>query len=323
MSLATKYRPIITEEVIGQDNVVSVIEKKLNTNSLPNAIMFTGPSGCGKSTLAKIIAKRLNAYVYELDVATHNSIEDIKTVCEMTKQKPIGYDNLVIILDEVHRASNVNTLQPLLITLENLPKYAYIIMCTTNPEKILATIRNRCEEYKLMSVASNTLAKRLELICLAEDISYEKEALKAIADCSYGSVRQSIANLEKVAPLGATLEAVKKLNLRATYDVMLDITYAYLDKNVDELIIHINEIDDMETFVQKYFTFVLDMEVYFKVRKKDLTNLPSALYNVLDELNNDERNMIHNLLSKLIKLQYEGRNSPILRELLIATILTI
>lgn len=323
MSLATKYRPTITEEVIGQDNVVSVIEKKLNTESLPHAIMFTGPSGCGKSTLAKIIAKRLNAYVHELDVATHNSIEDIKTVCEMTKQKPIGYDNLVIILDEVHRAGNVNTLQPLLITLENLPKYAYIIMCTTNPEKILATIRNRCEEYKLMSVASTTLAKRLELICLAEDISYEKEALKAIADCSYGSVRQSIANLEKVAPLGATLEAVKKLNLRATYDVMLDITYAYLDKNVDELIIHINEIDDMETFVQKYFTFVLDMEVYFKVRKKDLTNLPSALYTVLDELNNDERSMIHRLLSKLIKLQYEGRNSPILRELLIATILTI
>lgn len=319
MSLATKYRPTEFNEVLGQDT--KTIETKLLSGEFPHAVLFSGITGGGKSTIAKIVASKLNAFVYELDVASHNSIDDIKTVCEMVKTKPIGYDNLVIILDEVHRANNVNTLQPLLITLETLPKYAYIIMCTTNPEKLLSTIRNRCVEYKLNAISKADIVARLTYICDNEGILYDNLGLEAIADNSYGSMRQAIANLETISSEGATIKIVNKQLFKASFDTMLDVIYAYLDNDIESLLYKVEEIDNIELFVQRFFTFILDIEIYLKTNKKDLTNIPNMIYNAISEFNDCECKMINGLLGAIFKLQFEGKNSPILKELFIATII--
>lgn len=319
MSLATKYRPKDFEDMVGQKQTIQTLINELNTNNVKQAYIFEGNSGCGKSTSSLILANKLNGITINFDVAINNSVEDIKQLLEYIKQKPIGKDKVIVILDEVQNIFNRKdspAAQALLKILEEPPKHVIFIMCTTEGDKIIDTIKNRCEILHFGRVSVSDIASRLEYICVMESITYNNyDALIEIAKRSDGSVRNAITNLEKLSSLGDITIANVTKTLASKYDDMFKLLYGYMDNDIKTIVQTINNIDDIDKFVSAYFTFIADIAVFIKTNDIELTSLPSVFKNDL-MFNDTEITMISDLLEKLIELQYHGRNNPIMKSLL-------
>ena len=156
VTLAQKYRPNTFEDIVEQDEVKNKLQEEIETNTLKNAYLFIGNSGVSKTTAARIFAHSLNAYVLELDMASHGTAEDMRNLIDNISNKPIGYDYYVVILDEVQAAMSRKdsmAAQVLLKTLEEPPKHCIFILCTTEGDKIIDTIKSRCETYLLAPIS--------------------------------------------------------------------------------------------------------------------------------------------------------------------------
>ena len=268
MSLATKYRPKDFNELVGQNEVTTILMNELQNNKVKQAYIFEGNSGDGKSSTSYILANKLKGLTVNFDVATHNSVDDIKQLLEYVKQKPIDYDRIIVILDEVQNIFNRKdspAAQALLKILEEPPKHVIFIMCTTEGDKIIDTIKNRCEVLHFSNVSIDAMFQRLRYICSMEHIIYvSDDALIEIAKRSNGSMRNAITNLEKLSSLGDITIANVTKTLASKYDDMSQIMYSFLDNNTKELIETINNIDNIDKFVSSYFTFICDVCVFIK-----------------------------------------------------------
>ena len=277
--LNDKYRPKMLKDVIGQSFVTSTLQKKLDTNTMPHAMLFVGHAGCSKTTLARIMANNLNSYITEFDAASNNSVEAVRAVIESCKTKPLGYDNRFLIIDEPQRFSKVSW-DSLLKFIEEPPAFVYIAMCTTEEQKVPNTIKSRCETFRILPISPHDIYLRLEYICKAEHFESELSALRLIAVNSDNNMRQAISNLEMLsASQPITDSLVTKELLKTTYTDMMNIIYNYIDHNYSNLIITIYGTVDAGSLSQKLFTFLLDLSVYFKTEKFSLTNIPEPLYN--------------------------------------------
>lgn len=219
--IARKYRPQTFKEVVGQEHITKTISKSISQKKIAHAYLFSGPHGVGKTSLARIIAKALNCTegptdkpcgkcpsckqiengtpldVIEIDGASNRGIENIRSIIENVRISPVSGKYKIYIIDEVHQITN-EAFNALLKTLEEPPPHVVFILATTEAERVLPTIRSRCQQYTFKSLNINDLEKILQYILLKEDIPYEDEAIFLIAKQARGSVRDCETILEKM-----------------------------------------------------------------------------------------------------------------------------
>jgi len=219
---ARKYRPQNFSTVVGQAHITTTLKNAIKNNQLAHAFLFCGPRGVGKTTCARILAKTINCEnqskdgeacnicnscvsfdagislnIHELDAASNNSVDDIRTLVEQVRFAPQAGKYKVYIVDEVHMLS-ASAFNAFLKTLEEPPPYAIFILATTEKHKILPTILSRCQIFDFKRITNNDTVEHLQEICGKENITAEKTALHVIAQKSEGCMRDSLSILDKI-----------------------------------------------------------------------------------------------------------------------------
>ena len=312
MNLNQKYRPQSFSEVVEQSHITTILQKELVENSVKPAYLFVGKTGSSKSTQARILAKELNAYTIEIDSASHGSADDIRQLVDTVKLKPIDKDCILVILDECHTISSAG-FSALLLILEQPPKFVHFILCTTEAQKVPETIKNRCEVFEFTPVSKEGIATRLKQIANKENIPHNDLGIDYLATIADGSVRQAITYLEQYT---GELEAIKKYRQVDKYDSFLNLIFAVSDKNYSEIVKIVNNSDFK--FVESLFSFVLSADIICKTGKDIFGNVPSVFVTDILKVSDKDKETIKALRNVLLNLQYEGRNNPIIKQLLVA-----
>lgn len=219
---ARKYRPQNFNTVVGQSHITTTLKNAIRNNQLAHAFLFCGPRGVGKTTCARILAKTINCTnptpdgeacntcnscvsfdagtslnIHELDAASNNSVDDIRTLVEQVRFAPQAGKYKVYIVDEVHMLS-ASAFNAFLKTLEEPPSYAIFILATTEKHKILPTILSRCQIFDFKRITNSDTVDHLQEIVDKEQIKAEKAALQVIAQKSEGCMRDSLSILDKI-----------------------------------------------------------------------------------------------------------------------------
>ena len=219
---ARKYRPQNFSTVVGQAHITTTLKNAIKNNQLAHAFLFCGPRGVGKTTCARILAKTINCEnqtpdgeacntcnscvsfdagtsmnIHELDAASNNSVDDIRSLVEQVRFAPQAGKYKVYIVDEVHMLSS-SAFNAFLKTLEEPPPYAIFILATTEKHKILPTILSRCQIFDFKRITNNDTIDHLQEICDKEKIVAEKAALHVIAQKSEGCMRDALSILDKI-----------------------------------------------------------------------------------------------------------------------------
>jgi DNA polymerase III subunit gamma/tau len=219
---ARKYRPQTFDTVIGQAHITTTLKNAIKNNQLAHAFLFCGPRGVGKTTCARILAKTINCEnrtadgeacnkcnscisfnegtslnIHELDAASNNSVDDIRTLVDQVRFAPQAGKYKVYIIDEVHMLSS-SAFNAFLKTLEEPPPYAIFILATTEKHKILPTILSRCQIFDFKRITLNDTIEHLQDICKKEEITADKTSLQLIAQKSEGCMRDALSILDKI-----------------------------------------------------------------------------------------------------------------------------
>lgn len=220
---ARKYRPQNFSTVVGQQHITTTLKNAIRNEQLAHAFLFCGPRGVGKTTCARILAKTINCEnlqpdgeacntcqscvsfnagssmnIHELDAASNNSVEDIRTLTDQVRFAPQAGKYKVYIIDEVHMLS-ASAFNAFLKTLEEPPPYAIFILATTEKHKILPTILSRCQIFDFKRITIQDTVEHLDEICQKEGMKAEKAALQVIAQKSEGCMRDALSILDKIA----------------------------------------------------------------------------------------------------------------------------
>jgi DNA polymerase-3 subunit gamma/tau len=199
-TLYLKYRPDSLEEIVGQEELVNVLNNSVEKASVSHAYLFSGGRGTGKTTTARAFAKALGIHkddILELDAASNNGVDEVRSIIESANTLPYFSKYKMYIFDEVHMFSK-SSFSVLLKTFEEPPTHMIFVLCTTDPEKIPDTVLSRCTKFNLKSPSQETLAKYLASVCKKEEVSMDKEAVNLVALSGDGSYRDSLSNLQKV-----------------------------------------------------------------------------------------------------------------------------
>ena len=220
---ARKYRPMSFDTVVGQQALTTTLKNAVSSGKLAHAYLFCGPRGVGKTTCARIFAKAINCMhptadgeacnecesckafneqrsfnIFELDAASNNSVESIKSLMEQTRIPPQVGKYKVFIIDEVHMLSQ-QAFNAFLKTLEEPPSYVVFILATTEKHKILPTILSRCQIYDFERMNVTNTVNHLKMVAAKEGISYEEEALTLIAEKADGGMRDALSIFDQAA----------------------------------------------------------------------------------------------------------------------------
>ena len=219
---ARKYRPQNFNTVVGQSHITTTLKNAIKNNQLAHAFLFCGPRGVGKTTCARILAKTINCTnptadgeacntcnscvsfdagtslnIHELDAASNNSVDDIRSLVEQVRFAPQAGKYKVYIVDEVHMLS-ASAFNAFLKTLEEPPSYAIFILATTEKHKILPTILSRCQIFDFKRITTNDTVEHLQEIVDKEELKADKASLQVIAQKSEGCMRDALSILDKI-----------------------------------------------------------------------------------------------------------------------------
>lgn len=203
MELYKKHRPKSLDQVVGNAASVATLQAKLKSGKLPHTILFDGPSGCGKTTLGRIVRKELGCSVAdykEMNCSDFRGIDTIREIMKNMTLAPIGGKVRVWLLDEVHQLSKDGQ-NAALKMLEDTPKHVYFILCTTDPQKLLKTITNRCMRLPVEALDDKEMEQLLKRVCKAEGIVLSDDERDDLMMAAQGSSRSALVMLDKIAPL--------------------------------------------------------------------------------------------------------------------------
>ena len=266
-------RPEVFEEVIGQKHIVRILQNQIRTGTVSQAYLFAGTHGTGKTSTARILAKAVNCLegepgtegaqlpcghcdnceairegrfvdCIELDAASNNGVDDLRSIIEMVKYPPSVGRYKVYIIDEVHMLSTAAE-NAFLKTLEEPPEHAIFILATTDPQKVRATIRSRCMQLNFRRVTEDELIAGMKRICEKRGITATDDALATIASRADGSVRDALSILEQCIAAGDKelgRAAVLEYTGAAGEDFFLALTGAVIDGDAGKALVYIDEI---------------------------------------------------------------------------------
>jgi DNA polymerase-3 subunit gamma/tau len=259
LALYRKYRPSVFADVIGQEHVTVPLSNALSSNKTHHAYLFSGPRGCGKTSSARIMARSLNCEkgptptpcgecqsckdlvangpgsidVIELDAATHGLVDDARDLRDKAFFAPVNSKYKIYIIDEAHQLGP-GAANALLKVVEEPPPHVIFIFATTEPEKLISTIRSRTHHYPFRLVPPGVLTSHLEKICAAEGVEVAKGVLPLVVRASGGSVRDALSVLGQLLA-GAGKDGV-------SYDIAVQLLGftdgALLDDAIDALAAH-------------------------------------------------------------------------------------
>ena len=266
---ARKYRPSSFAALIGQDNIAQTLKNSITRGQLAHAYLFCGPRGVGKTSAARIFAKTINCAspgpdmepcgecescrsfaegrsycIHELDAASNNSVEDIKSLIEQVNIPPQTGRYSVFIVDEVHMLSP-SAFNAFLKTLEEPPAHAIFILATTEKHKILPTILSRCQTYDFNRISVPDIVRNLRDIAAREGVTADDESLHVIAMKADGAMRDALTIFDQtVAFCGTDIKAdevMKNLNV-LSYDYSFALVDDFLSADKDDALLKFDEI---------------------------------------------------------------------------------
>ncbi|MEO8774318.1 MAG: DNA polymerase III subunit gamma/tau [Gelidibacter sp.] len=252
---ARKYRPQTFKDVVGQQAITNTLLNAIEHNHLAQALLFTGPRGVGKTTCARILAKMINSdgtekededfafNIFELDAASNNSVDDIRSLTDQVRIPPQVGKYKVYIIDEVHMLSQA-AFNAFLKTLEEPPKHCIFILATTEKHKIIPTILSRCQIFDFKRITVKDAKNYLKYIAQEQGIEAEDDALHIIAQKADGAMRDALSIFDRVVSFSGknlTRNAVtENLNV-LDYETYFTSTDLILENKIPELLIQFND----------------------------------------------------------------------------------
>lgn len=289
-SLAVRYRPLTFEETVGQTSIIQILERQLELGKTKNAYIFSGSSGCGKTTCARIFANKLNKGVgspVEIDAASNNGVEKMRELVQTASERSLDSTYKVIILDECHTLTT-QSWQALLKIIEETPKYTVFIFCTTDPQKIPATIVNRCQRFNFCRLSSSSIEERLRYICEQEHFTDYEESIKYISKISKGQMRDAISNLEKVSDYDTRITIENTLTALGgfSFTTFFKLVNLVVDGNeagvLEVLTEFYNNGNDLKLFIDEYLNFIIDILKYILFNDFSIITIPESMKEEID-----------------------------------------
>jgi len=253
---ARKYRPQTFKDVVGQQAITNTLLNAIDNNHLAQALLFTGPRGVGKTTCARILARKINQEgyddpyedfafnVFELDAASNNSVDDIRSLIDQVRIPPQTGKYKVYIIDEVHMLSQA-AFNAFLKTLEEPPRHAIFILATTEKHKIIPTILSRCQIFDFKRITVKDAKEHLGEVARSQGISFEDDALHIIAQKADGAMRDALSIFDRVVSYcgtNLTRQAVtENLNV-LDYEYYIRVTDLIIENRIPDLLLTYNEI---------------------------------------------------------------------------------
>ncbi|AWH86099.1 DNA polymerase III subunit gamma/tau [Flavobacterium album] len=253
---ARKYRPQTFKDVVGQQAITNTLLNAIESNHLAQALLFTGPRGVGKTTCARILARKINQEgyddpyedfafnVFELDAASNNSVDDIRSLIDQVRIPPQTGKYKVYIIDEVHMLSQA-AFNAFLKTLEEPPRHAIFILATTEKHKIIPTILSRCQIFDFKRITVKDAKEHLAEVARSQGITFEDDALHIIAQKADGAMRDALSIFDRVVSYcgnNLTRQAVtENLNV-LDYEYYVKVTDLILENRIPELLLTYNDI---------------------------------------------------------------------------------
>ncbi len=268
---ARKYRPDTFRSVVGQASITQTLKNSIKNKHLGHAYLFTGPRGVGKTTCARIFAKTINCFhpsddfeacnecesciafngsrsynIHELDAASNNSVEDIRTLIEQVRIPPQIGQYSVYIIDEVHMLSTA-AFNAFLKTLEEPPKHALFVLATTEKHKILPTILSRCQIFDFNRIKVEDTVNHLAYVAKSEGIAAERDALNIIAQKADGAMRDALSFFDQIVSFSGNdikyQDAIDNLNV-LDYDYYFKLIDFFIENNIAGTLLTFDQILD-------------------------------------------------------------------------------
>lgn len=308
-----KFKTLIGNKALAKQLLNALNEK--NIGRFAHAIMLDGASGCGKTTIARIIAKKLGCgkgELIEVNAASTRGIDFIRTVINKAQYKPVTGKARVYIFDEAHQLSN-DAQNGLLKLIEDYPKSSYFIFCSTNPEKILQTIKTRCAKYTVKTLEDDEIEELLKTVIKKEKLKVDKDVLKLVIEASDGIPRQALVYLGMVVGVKDYKKA-KELIKSSIYDskqaidmcraLMQEANWSQLSKLIKDL--EGQDYEKIRLAVLGYFTACI-----MSTSDKQINNI--VKYNAIMEefvtplsYMNPKHDFIYRVSTTYLMLQGEG-----------------
>ena len=291
-ALYRKFRPLNFSEMVGQEHITRTLKNQIIANRVGHAYLFNGGRGTGKTSAAKILARAINCLnpkdgepcneceickgaisgsltdIVEMDAASNNSVEDIRSIREEVNFLPTKAKYRVYIIDEVHMLST-GAFNALLKTLEEPPEHVKFILATTEPQKLPATILSRCQRFDFKKISNEDIIKRLEIVCKESNIEITKEALQIIATLSEGAMRDALSILERCIQDGENQIDEDKIKDLVGIPKMVyvhDIVKAIIEYDVDKALVTVNKVleegKDISNLLWEIIKYVKDILLY-------------------------------------------------------------
>ena len=342
-ALYRKFRPQTFGEMVGQEHITRTLRNQIIANRVGHAYLFNGGRGTGKTTSAKVLARAINCLnpqdgepcneceicksalngsltdIVEMDAASNNSVEDIRSIREEVNFLPTKAKYRVYIIDEVHMLSQ-GAFNALLKTLEEPPEHVKFILATTEPQKLPATILSRCQRFDFKRISDEDIIKRLQIVCEQSNIEITKQALNIIATLSEGAMRDALSILERCMQDGENSideDKIKELVGIPKISYIYGITEAIIEYNIDKamesMTMVLDEGKDLNNLLWEIIKYIKDilmvktgqkLTIYNEVDFENLKKLAESiskerairLINELSKLENDMKSSTQRLI---------------------------
>ena len=349
LNSARKYRPIIFDDIVGQENIVLTLKNQIKSGSIANSYLFYGPRGTGKTTTARVFAKAINCEnsinnfynpcnscrfcidsninIFELDAASNNSVDDIRAIIDRIKFTPIFAKWNIFIIDEVHMLSQ-SAFNSFLKTLEEPPKNTLFILITTEMNKIPGTIISRCQLYNFRLIDDKIIVSELEKVLLDKKLKYDIESLSIIAEKSEGGLRDALSILDSVISYSQNEinpDVVKKILNILDDDIYFNMFRHMIDGAKDMVLVDYNNVlmsgFSEYSFVEGLLSFFLNIYLSKSSESVKLICKPPKLINKFVETSKMVENFKVEEIIKIINNASLSYKNSINKRLFISVLL--